>query len=65
MSADGMQLVATTNFGDIYSSDDGGATWTETLHVENYTRWSKAVVTADGTKMIAASYWQLYSSVDN
>lgn len=69
LAADGMRIVATVGdgyggTGHIYSSVDGGATWSSftNLGIRN---WRRAVVSSDGKMIVAAEYYgPLYISRD-
>ena len=62
-SADGTKLVASVEFGQIYTSSDSGLTWTPR---ESNRRWYGVASSADGTKLVASVYSaQIYTSSDS
>jgi hypothetical protein len=52
-SASGTKLVATINFGQIYTSTNSGATWTPQAGSLGSLYWSSVASSADGTKLVA------------
>ena len=66
-SADGLRLVAVEYAGEIYTSTDGGLTWTP--HESNR-YWQAVASSADGTRLVAVDYLgdgsggQIYTSTD-
>jgi hypothetical protein len=52
-SADGSHLVAIPANGQIYTSSDGGVTWTE--QASGIQPWTAVASSADGTKLVAVS----------
>jgi hypothetical protein len=65
-SSDGLNLAAATASGGaglIYTSGDGGASWTLTSAPTN--GWVSLTSSADGTKLAAAAYGQVYLSTDS
>ena len=62
-SSDGTHLVTAMSGGLIYTSDDGGATWTPHATVQN---WYGVASSADGTHLVAVvSGGQIYTSSDS
>lgn len=62
-SSDGMKLAAVVWGGQIYTSTDGGATWTAR---ESNRYWSSIVSSSDGTKLAAVvRNGQIYTSSDS
>jgi Ca2+-binding RTX toxin-like protein len=61
-SADGMNLVAGTNNGQLYTSTDAGVTWTAR---ESNRQWFSVASSADGMNLVAGAFGgQLYTSTD-
>lgn len=60
MSADGARQVAVVKGGDIYTSSDSGATWTdvsETTAASTADKtWTAVAMSADGSKLVAVEY---------
>ena len=54
-SADGNKLAAVDNPGFIYTSDDGGETWTPRPISAGPQNWAKIAMTPDGTTLAAVS----------
>jgi photosystem II stability/assembly factor-like uncharacterized protein len=56
ISSDGATLAAAACGGRVYTSIDGGATWTQTLPAGDTDKpWSAVAVSADGTRLCAAA----------
>jgi hypothetical protein len=66
MSSDGLRIVATTNSGYIYTSINGGATWTvSTSTADNPRAWQAISISGDGSKALAITNpGQVYTSTD-
>jgi photosystem II stability/assembly factor-like uncharacterized protein len=66
ISNDGTRIVATTNSGYIYTSINGGTTWTiSTSTADNPRAWQAIAISGDGSKAIAAvNPGQVYTSTD-
>ncbi len=62
-SADGSQLAAAVNGGQIYTSSDFGGHW---IARDTNRNWSSIASSSDGTKLVAAKYGgQIYTSTDS
>jgi len=61
-SSDGMKLAAAADW--IYTSIDGGATWTERTSAGNK-GWMSIASSSDGTKLAAVSGNSIYTSADS
>jgi len=64
-SSDGLQLIAVVEGGFIWSSQDGGETWTQNTSVE-FSDWSAVSSSDDGVQVVAAASTAgaLYTSSD-
>ena len=51
-SADGNSLVAVASFGNIYTSTNGGLSWTPRNNIDS---WNSVSMSADGTKIVAST----------
>jgi len=60
-SADGTKLAAAVNPGNIYTSTDSGATWTQRTGSLR-TNWSAIASSADGTKLVAVVGYSTYNA---
>jgi hypothetical protein len=61
-SADGTRLVAAVFGGQLYTSTDGGVSWTPR---ESNRSWQCVASSADGTRLVAGDYsGQLYTYSD-
>jgi len=64
MSSDDTKLAACVYGGYIYTSTDGGITWTEQTSA-GYRRWISIAMSSDGTKLAACVYsGYIYTSMD-
>ena len=64
-SADGNKLVAVVNFRQIYTSTDGGVSWTPRATDANRA-WRAVASSADGNKLVAVvNNGQIYTSTDS
>ncbi|MFZ0827289.1 MAG: hypothetical protein WAO02_07685 [Verrucomicrobiia bacterium] len=63
-SADGTKLVATVNFGFIYTSTNSGATWAihNSSPINSALYWSSVASSADGTKLVATVGYTIYNT---
>lgn len=62
MSTDGVRQVATASSGELYTSEDAGASWTPRL---TGPAWSGVAVSSDGLRILAAvNGGSLYQSTD-
>ena len=64
-SADGTKLVAEAYGGEIYTSADSGATWSQVSTLSS-SSWTIIASSADGTKLVAAvKFGGIYTSTDS
>merc|ERR1711966_316455 len=52
-SSDGTKLAAVVNYGNIWTSTDSGATWTEITSTGDAKYWYAITSSGDGTKLAA------------
>ena len=66
-SADGTKLAATAKNGNMWTSTDSGATWTENTTSPGATKeWYGVASSADGTKLVATAHnGNIYTSTDS
>jgi Listeria-Bacteroides repeat domain (List_Bact_rpt)/Bacterial Ig domain len=68
VSSDGSKLVATTFTTKLYTSNDGGATWTQQATVPGVNQWWAVSSSSDGVKLAAVSggfTGKLFTSTDS
>jgi hypothetical protein len=67
ISADGTKLVANQYGGGVFTSTDGGTTWTKTSAIAYQHFWSSIASSADGTKLAAVENYggDIYTSTDS
>lgn len=60
-SADGMKLIAADYAGSLYTSTDGGSTWTERTSAGSH-NWFSVASSSDGDKLIASTSDTVFSN---
>jgi hypothetical protein len=53
VSSNGTNMVAVSNIGSVFTSNDTGNTWT--FRYNNFQKWEKVAISHDGTKMVAVA----------
>jgi DNA-binding beta-propeller fold protein YncE len=56
MSDDGTKAVTGIQHGNIYTSSDSGATWTERPGTGSGYKWWRVAISPDGTKIVVADF---------